>query len=466
MKRLKLLSWIVLLIAAGCRTTLQPEKPMESYLPWNKEPESSFIQFPLQLDLQVIENLANKNLQGVLYENPALKAGEESSIALKVSKTGRIKLGMEGNTLAWEIPMKIEATTRFRIGIGSLGFTDTRDLKGEITLRYKTALEISPDWSLKTKTSPAGYQWIEEPSVSSSGKVMPVTLLANIILNNTQGLLTQQLDELFQQNLTLKPQAQQMWLKLQEPMKVWDEPDIWLKLTPEEVYATQPSASQGILQWKAALKAKIEAQVGSMPDPGVPVPLKKINLWIPQAPSSYIYARISARLDTLAATAEKFLKDEKFSNGSQSVTVKAIRLYGNEGMLVAEATLGGSVNGKVYFRGTPYYDVQTQALRIQNFDFDLQTRNILQKSAAWLLQSAIKRQILKYLTFDLKTQLAALQQGIDQWTESFKPAEGIQIKGAIQNLEPDAIHITPDAIVVYLKAVGNIEISSKPLLMK
>ncbi|MGC8864260.1 MAG: DUF4403 family protein [Bacteroidales bacterium] len=466
MKRLKALSWILLLTTVGCRTTLQPEKPMESYLPWNKEPESSFIQFPLQLDLNTIEALVNKNLQGVLYENPALKTGEESSIGLKVSRTGRIRLGMDGNTLTWEIPLRIEATTRLRIGIGSLGFTDTRQMKGEIALRFNTAVEISPDWSLKTKTSPAGYKWIEEPSVTASGKMMPVTLLANIILNNTQSLLTQRLDELFQQNLALEPQAELMWLKLQDPMKVWDEPEIWLKLTPEEIYATQPSAKQGTLQWKAALKAKIEAQIGSMPSSGVPVPLKKINLWVPQTPSSYVFARISARLDTLAATAEKFLKNEKFSSGNKSVRVKTLSLYGNEGMLVAEVTLEGSVNGKVYFKGTPYYDASTQVLRIQNFDFDLHTRNILQKSAAWLLQSTIKKQILKYLCFDLESQLTALQQGIDQWSENFRPVEGIQIKGAIKNLEPDAIHITPDAIVVYLKAIGNIEISSNPLLMK
>lgn len=454
---------VLLLLASGCRTMLEPEKPAESYLAWNKEPEASFIQIPVNLEISALENLTNKSLNELLYDNPSIKAGDESSVALKVWKAGRIRLAMEGHTLEWEIPLKIQAITRMRIGIGSLGFTDTRELNGEISLKFKTSLEITPDWGIKTQSSAVGFKWIKEPSLTTGGRQLPVTLLANIILNNTQSSLARSLDESIQQNLDLRSQAEKMWQKIQEPVKIYEQPQVWLLMKPEEVYATQPSSAKGTLQWKAALKAQIEASVGTQPVKGTSTPLKKINLRVPQASSSYVFARISASLDTLASTAEKFLKNEKFSSGSRSVTVKALKLYGSEGMLVAETTVEGSVNGKIYFKGTPTYDPETRRVSFADFDFDLKTSNLLHKSAAWLLQSTIKKQIASRLSFDLGSQLKALQQGIDHWTENYELAEGIKVKGSIENLVPDGIHITRDALIVYLKASSNIEILSRPI---
>ncbi len=461
MKKNTLFCIIITMFAAGCRTTIEPEKPAESYLSWNKEPEASFIQIPVNLQVSTLENFTNKSLNGLLYENPAIKTGDESSIALKVWKTGSIQLAMEGNTLDWELPLKIQAITRMRIGIGSLGFTDTRELNGEISLKFKTSLEIMPDWGIKTQSTAVGFKWIKEPSLTAGGRQLPITLLANIILNNTQSSLARSLDESIQQSLDLRRQAEEMWQKIQEPVKIYEQPQVWLLIKPEEVYATQPTATKGTLQWKAALKARIEASVGTQPVKGSSTPLKKINLRVPQAPSSFVFARISASLDTLASTAEKFLKNEKFSSGSRSVTVKALKLYGSEGMLVAETTIEGSVNGKIYFRGTPIYDDATRQVRFQNFDFDLKTRNLLHKSAAWLLQSTIKKQIASHLSFDLGSQLKALQQGINQWTENYEPADGIKVKGSLEDLVPDGIHITRDALIVYLKASGNIKILSR-----
>ncbi|MDK2909175.1 MAG: hypothetical protein PWR20_742 [Bacteroidales bacterium] len=463
MKRTVVLSLLVIVFAGGCRTTLEPEKPTESYLPWNKEPEASFIQIPVNLEISTIENLVNKNLNGVLFENPSIKTGDESTIALKVWKAGRIRLAMEGNTLEWEMPLKINAQTRMRIGIGSLGFTDTRDLNGELSLKFKTLLEITPDWSVKTKSTPVDYTWIKEPSLTAAGREFPITLLANIILNNTQGSLAQSLDESIQQNLSLRKEADMLWQKLQDPVKIYDHPEVWLILKPEEAYAMQPMATKGVLQWKAALKARIEASVGSRPVLGSLSPLKKINLQVPQAPYSFLFARISANLDSLASTAMLYLKNEKFSSGGRSVVIKELRLFGSEGKLVAETRVEGSINGKLYFTGKPYYNPETRQVSLQDFDFELKTRNLLHKSAAWLLQSTIKKQVAQRLCFDLDSQIDALQQGIDEWTENFEPAEGIKIKGKVENLEPNAIHIAHDALIIYLKASGNIEIISRPI---
>ncbi len=42
-----------------------------------------------------------------------------------------------------------------------------------------------------------------------------------------------------------------------------------------------------------------------------------------------------------------------------------------------------------------------------------------------------------------------------------EPAEGIKVKDSLENLAPDGIHITRHALIVYLKASGNIEILSR-----
>lgn len=465
-KNILFYSLVLLMFASGCRTTLEPEKPSERYLSWAKEPEASFIQVPVNIEISTLERLINTKLKGLLYDNPSIKIGEESTIAIKVWKSNRILLNMEGNSLEWEIPLKIQALTRMRIGLGSIGFTDTRELNGEIALKYKTAIEIMPDWAIKTQTTPVSYTWIKEPVMKAGNKELPITLLANIILNNTQQYIHQSIDENLQQNLNLRSEAEKLWQKLQEPVKIFDSPEIWLRLKPEEVYALQPTTVQGLLQWKAALKARVDASIGTKPEVGPPIALKKINLWMPKTPSSYLFARINTNLDSLASTAQRLLKNEKFTNGSRSITIKSIKLYGSEGMLVAETTVEGSVNGKIYFKGKPYYDNETQQLRVQDFDFDLKTQNLLHKSAAWLLQSSIKKPMASFLTYNLGDQIKSIQKGIDNWTKNFEPIEGVKIKGSIEKLAPEGIHISPEAVVVYLKGIGNIEIISRPVSLK
>lgn len=463
MKKPVVLSLLIIIFAGGCRTTLETVQPMESYLPWDKEPEASFIQIPFNLEISTIENLVNKNLNGVLFENSSIKTGDESTIALKVMKVGRIRLAMEGNTLEWEMPLKIYAQTRMRIGIGSIGFTDTRDLNGEISLKFKTLLEITPDWSVKLKSTPVSYTWIKEPSLTAAGREFPITLLANIILNTAKGSIAQSLDESIQQNLSLRKEAEMLWLKLQKPIKINDHPEVWLILKPEEVYAVQPTAAKGILHWKTALKTRIEASIGTRPAQNSPSPLKKINLNVPQAPASFLFARINTILDSLAVAAMHYLKNKKFDTGGRSVVIKELRLYGSEGKLIAETMVAGSVNGKLYFSGIPFYNTETRQVSLQDFDFELKTRNLLHKSASWLLQSTIDKQIAQKLRFDLDSQIEALQKGIDQWTENYELAEGIKINGKVENFEPEGIHITQDALIIYLKASGKIEIKSKPI---
>jgi hypothetical protein len=73
--------------------------------------------------------------------------------------------------------------------------------------------------------------------------------------------------------------------------------------------------------------------------------------------------------------------------------VKDIEMYYEEGKMVFKNTLTGSFNGIVYIQGIPYYDSISQKIKLQNIDFQLKTKNLLQKTVVWLFEGKIERKI-------------------------------------------------------------------------
>jgi hypothetical protein len=73
-----------------------------------------------------------------------------------------------------------------------------------------------------------------------------------------------------------------------------------------------------------------------------------------------------------------------FSNDRYNITITSMDLYGQNDNLIIKAGLKGTISGDIYLRGRPYYDAQTQTISLKDITYDLETENLLQRSASWL----------------------------------------------------------------------------------
>ena len=251
----------VLLIVSSCKT-IKPDRPAESYTGEKIELQPSLINVPLDMNISDLETLLNKQLNGLIYESDNI---DKDNYAVKAWKKENIKIGLDGNTLAYRIPLKLWIKAGFKVSKFGFGISDYHEINAEIALNFKTALTLNPDWTVTSITTTDGYEWLSTPVVKVGPVDIPITFIADRILKSNQKTINSAIDKAVQEKLELKKYMQDAWITLQKPVKVNDEYNIWLRVTPQDIQSTPISGKAGKLRHIIGIKSITEAFIGGEP---------------------------------------------------------------------------------------------------------------------------------------------------------------------------------------------------------
>jgi hypothetical protein len=157
--------------------------------------------------------------------------------------------------------------------------------------------------------------------------------------------------------------------------------------------------------------------------------------------------------------AEEFVgKKFSFNNDRYSITITSLDMFGQDDNLIIKAGLKGTINGDIYLRGKPYYDAKAQTISLKDLKYDIDTKNILQRSASWLLQGAFANTLEKQLTIPVGSQLADVQKQLQERLRNNQLAKGVVINGHIDEIRPDQVYLTPTALLAVVNARGRIDV--------
>ena len=152
-----------------------------------------------------------------------------------------------------------------------------------------------------------------------------------------------------------------------------------------------------------------------------------------------------------------------FQDGKYNVEVTSIELYGNEEKLVIKTGLKGSLNGAIFFKGVPYYNPIDKSLSLKNFDYDLNTSNLLHKTAAWMFQGKLKKNMENAFVFPIGEQIEQNRKEIQSYLASNKVAKGVTLSGKIDNVEPFKVYVNQNAIKSIIYANGKMNLNVEGL---
>jgi hypothetical protein len=162
--------------------------------------------------------------------------------------------------------------------------------------------------------------------------------------------------------------------------------------------------------------------------------------------------------------AEEFVgKSFSFSDNRYSITITSMDMYGQNDNLIIKAGLKGTVNGDIYLRGRPYYDPHEQTISLKDLQYDLDTKNVLQQSASWLLKGTFARTLQKELTIPVGSQIADMQKLLQEQLRNNQITKGITINGRIDEIRPDQVYLTPTALLAVVNARGRIDVKVEGL---
>ena len=299
---------------------------------------------------------------------------------------------------------------------------------------------------------------LSTPSMNVGGYDISIKAVADIILAAAKDKLTKEIDKAVKDNVNLKDYINEAWDMLFKPIKVSDDYNAWLKITPAEIICTQISGKKDIVKVGVGIKSINEVYVGSQPAASTPTRIPNLTVVTKIDPAFSINLNTDVQISKINEIAEKELIGQVFKDGNKKVIITSLKIYGSNNFFIVEVGLKGSVKGKVYLKGRPEYNPASKSIEIKDVDFDIKTKNALLKSASWLAHGKLIKMISPSLVYPMANDIDNIKKQIQDNLKDNRSVKGILIRGDIKTVDIDKIYITPESIKVTVFLDGTLQI--------
>jgi hypothetical protein len=447
------------LLFSSCKT-MQIEKPKESYLPSNLSPAISELPLKVDLDVKKLEIAINKKMNGIIFQGTNIS---NKDLSVKVWKAQNFTFSINNNVIEYRVPLKV--WTRFGWKVSKFGYEvgDHYEATGTIALTYKTTISIDKDWKLVSKTTSSGYQWLETPTLNVAGVIVPVTPVASLALSKCDKLISDQIDKTLAESIDIKKYISQAWEQVQKPIQVNAANDMWVRITPKDLLVSPFTTTGTKLNLAIALYAQIESFMGAKPEANVLTVLpafKYINHPVEQFNLNVGADVTFAKISEMAKTE---LLNKTFTEGTKTITITDLSIFGNEGRAIFIADVTGSYKGRIYFTGNLVYNPTKMAVEISEPEFEVKTKSALIKSASWLMHGLILKKIAPYLTYPVKDNLDKMKTEVNQMLNNYPVYNGVTLQGKLNNISVLSLSLVPGAVRIQANVKGNVALKVEDL---
>ena len=453
-----LFALIISLSLNGCGSTgtaINALRPTEDTAPSVFESATSYINLPVKIKVQDIEDTLNLSLNGLIYEDTNI---EEDDISIKVWKQMPIKLKSVNGKIQVLLPLKAEV--QYRIGTEALGIKmyDIRKytFNGTVTLLSDIALT---NWQMRTKTEFQSLDFKESPTVMVAGKNIPITYIIKPAISLFRKDIEKSLDESISKSMDFKSNVLNALEKVATPVEMDAIYESWLRIVPIELYTTEAVLHKDLVNLEMGLKCNIQTYIGKKPatvfDKNAIVlkPVKKM----PSSTTANI-AAVSTYKDASRVLTKNFAGQE-FGSGGKKVIVKNVEIWHKDKKLIIALTMEGSIKGQIYLSGFPQYNAQTNEIFFDQLDYVLDTKSKLARTANWLASGFILEKIRKNCRYSITENLDDAKTTIKGFMTNYKPMPGVVVNGELKNFSFEKLQLTNSAIIAFLQVQGRLDIS-------
>ena len=449
--------FLALLILYGC-SIIKPEKPVENYGSINYVLKPSVINIPLSIDIKNVEVLLNNKITGLVYEDNSLEDNGGDNLMVKAWKKDKISINYSNYQLAYRVPLKLWIKAGFKIAKFGLEVSNYREINAEIALKYRTTLMLNKDWTVASKTYSDGYEWISAPVMKVGPVDINIRFIADMILKTNKEKITGAIDKGIKDYVNIRKYVSDSWQMIQKPYKVNDEYNIWLKITPQNIMTMPFSGVNNQLEITLGIKGITELHIGSMPDTSINRSLPPLSIVNKMENNFLINANIKVPFTLINYITKRELNGKTFTNGKQSVLINNINIYGSDGYFIVDLSLLGSIKGNVYLKGTPYFDDSLKTITVKDLDFDLKTKNVLLKSASWMLHHNLIKMIQPKLVYSVAKEYGEAKNTISKKLSNYQITEGFVLKGSLNDILVDSMYINKEAANIIISVDGTLKI--------
>lgn len=441
----------------GCKS-LQPQMPVESYRYVPAKPQTSIVNLHADLEVAKLEAIINSQVDSVLYEDKSFVDNGGDNLMLKAWKNGDISMSFEDDVLSWELPLRVSLKKTYAFLLFNKPIGDIVEAKGEISLKFKTKLSVNRDWSIKTETKPADYEWIKKPTVKLAGFSVPVKSLADALLYVNLDSYSRDIDKAITESFDLRKYAEKGWQLLFEPFKIPGNYNAWLTMTPYSVSLLPVKGAKGFIRFRTAVTSDVECLLDNRPQSGKVSALPTIQPLEMEADSFRINLLTDIPYSTIERMTLEEVRDSVYTFGNRHLRFESFHIYGSNGQMAIETNVKGSINGTICLTGVPVFNATDTTLRVKNLKFDLKTKNVMVKSAKWLMNGKIERTLTKAIAIPFNTNVREIENQLTAYLRRYQLGYGFEINGKLTRLTVSELNLAPESVKANMVFSGDLSI--------
>jgi hypothetical protein len=444
-----------LFVLTSCKTV---SPPIPVYEPTRKvyTRAISTVSIPLEIPLKLIENKINAQFKGVIYDDDSYTRPTADNIKIRVYQNSRIGVTAIGNELRFSIPLKIWAQGRYDPCSFCPEVEKQTIFDVEVYLRSK--VEVLKNYQFKLSTASDGFEWKSQPLISIGPINIPIGRLLERVIDEQLQSVSKEIDKNMNGAIDLRDQVEALWKVAQVPVLLDDSTKTWLRAEPKALLLAPITSDNTTMNIILGLETYLETFTGKKPDAPLHTPLPDLRMAGRGGQDFSIQIRSELGFDAATALAKAQLVGQVFTFKKKAVRVEDIQVYGKGDLAYVRLVLSGSIRGELFLSGIPKFNSETNEFSIDNLDYDINSRSVLVKTASWLLNGTLQKQLQNQMHFSFDKEVSSIRADLSKRLKSTSYKKLFTVKGSLKVFKVRDIYVADDHFDIVLDANGNAKI--------
>jgi hypothetical protein len=277
-----------------------------------------------------------------------------------------------------------------------------------------------------------------------------------------------EIDKAIKDAIDLKAIGNEAWSMAQKPIQIDETTNTWLYINPKKITITPLLLKYGKASFNLGIETYVNNTIGQDEKTINTSELPKLKI-VEEIPDNFnIVLSAVADYDKITAILKQQFQNRTFDYEDQKVKITAIDFTGGADKVIIKVGINAdfkkgilkkNVIGFLFLEGTPYYDAESQSIKIKDLKYNLDTKDVLIKSAKWLADNKIKAMMEENLVFPVGDQIQTAKLMIEKELTEYNVNEYATITGKLNDLKPEGIYLTENAIRVVILADGKINMT-------
>ncbi|HEX2094768.1 MAG TPA: DUF4403 family protein [Longimicrobiaceae bacterium] len=312
----------------------------------------------------------------------------------------------------------------------------------------RTRVDWKRDWRIEPRTSARPVEVGERCRLTRAR--VDVT---DRVRSAVQGLLDSiapQVNAEVRRAVALRPRIEDVWNTLQEPIPAGK--GVYLLFRPESVAVARPSVRGTRLSTTVAVTTRPRVVVGERP-PADSVPLPNFSPAVRREGGFQVTLVAELPYEAANRLLGEALVGKEYAFRGRRVRVREVHLYPVGDRLALRVKVGGDARGTLYFVGTPRFDPAGQTVTVPDLDFSVETRSVLGRTAAWLLQERLRDQVRGAARFAVGSRVVEIRDDVNT-AMNRDLGRSVRLSGRVESLHPLGVAVTRRGIAALVEAEG------------